>query len=80
MASDTAAKAFSPDSKLLACKGRSGMQLRDVATGQVVRALVGPPVAAAAFSPDGKTLAGGGYQQVVFWDVQTGALRRTDAK
>jgi RNA polymerase sigma factor (sigma-70 family) len=62
------ALAFSPDGKLLASGGYAGqVALRDVASGQVVRAFKAHDhnVTALAFSSDGKALASGSYDGTV---------------
>jgi dipeptidyl aminopeptidase/acylaminoacyl peptidase len=70
------ALAFSPDGTLLAAGGGNGrLRLRETATGNEVRSLVGHMgmVNAVAFSPDGKTLASCSQDRSLrLWDVATG--------
>jgi WD40 repeat protein len=74
--------AISPDGKLLAYGGQSGvLRLCDLTAGKVLRQFPRQPFAvlAVAFSPDGKTLASGGSFEdtdVHLWDVATGRERR----
>jgi WD40 repeat protein len=66
---------FSPDGKLLAWAGNTGMiRLWDVDTGQQVLRWQGPKFAirCLAFSPSGKELATLGISAVQRWDVATG--------
>lgn len=58
----TLTHAFSPDGKLLASGGYDGLQLRDAATGTVVRKIDAGSVGLVAFSHDGKHLATTGYE------------------
>ncbi len=76
--------AFAPDGKLLASSrdvpgGEPRIELCDVATGTVVRALPGKGqgFAGAPFSPDGRTFASAGLDgQLCLWEIATGQLRR----
>src|SRR5262249_17688539 len=71
--------AFSPDGRLFAAAGTGGAaHVWDLATGQIVRKLEGPPgqVAFLAFAPDGRTVATGGWAQTLqVWDLPTGKER-----
>lgn len=69
----------SPDGTLLAisCEDRV-VQLRERASGKLIRSLAGPEetIAAVAFSPDGTLLAAAGAdQRGHVWDVKTGELK-----
>ena len=69
---------FSPDGHLLASAGSDGaIELRDVSTAQLVRAIQGyskASVRGIAFSPDGRTLAASQESVVLLWDVNSGDL------
>jgi WD40 repeat protein len=75
--------AIRPDGKMIATGARAGkIQLRDAATGSVVRELAdfhNPHIILSlAFSRDGKALASASFMgHVAFWDVSTGSLVRT---
>jgi serine/threonine protein kinase/WD40 repeat protein len=67
---------LSPDDRLAAVPGNEGVELWDLDTRKIQRALATPQptITALGFSPDGKTLAAGdptGYIQL--WDPTTGA-------
>jgi WD40 repeat protein/beta-lactamase regulating signal transducer with metallopeptidase domain len=70
--------ALTDDGKTLAVAGGNVIQLYEVATGDELRKIDGPPTGLVGllFSPDGKTLAGrapdGG---VILWDAETGKER-----
>jgi len=74
--------AFSPDGKVLAVGGDSGITLWDALTGETYSspALAYDPstfpsgVSSIAFSPDGKLLAGAGGTIVRLWDMTTGKI------
>jgi len=77
---DTSAVVFSPDGKLLAAGGSSGLRLWEMPLGQPVKTPDAwgslPPsghagaLNAVAFSPDGKMLASGGLDNTVkLWQV-----------
>ena len=72
----TLALAYSPDGSTLASAGDDAMvELRDVASGRVIRRLEGhrDAVSCLAFSPDGRTLATGSYDRTVkLWEVESG--------
>jgi WD40 repeat protein/HEAT repeat protein len=79
---------FTPDGKQLLTADPSGLRLRDLATGKVVREFTGQqhPVTAAALSPDGKRAASAGgfalgrsFWEVILWDTGTGRPVRTFA-
>jgi WD40 repeat protein len=67
--------AFSPDGKILALATQSGgVQLWDVATGELLAKLKGHsgPVSTVVFALDGRTLVSGSYDQTVrLWNVAT---------
>ncbi len=75
--------AIRPDGKMFATGARAGkIQLRDAATGSVVRDLADLPnphiILSLAFSRDGKTLASASLMgHMALWDVSTGSLVRT---
>src|SRR5262249_32643314 len=77
---------FSPDSKVLASKGSTTLQMWDVTTGQELRRQVAHTceVRAVCFSPDGRTLATAaasavGNDAVRIWDAHLGRpLRRME--
>jgi WD40 repeat protein/beta-lactamase regulating signal transducer with metallopeptidase domain len=77
----TLALAYSPDGSILAAGGDdSVVELRDVASGRVIRRLEGhrDAVSCLAFAPDGRTLATGSYDRTVkLWDVFTGREKGT---
>jgi WD40 repeat protein len=66
---------FSPDGKMLATEGWTGIFLWDVQTGEFLRKIEGYKV---FFSPDGKTIASTSVdgKKVILWDKTTGALLR----
>jgi WD40 repeat protein len=78
---------FSPDGQRIAAIARFGpsgderaVEVWDVATGQIIRALEGRygPNASVAFSPDGNALACGSIEPgVKVWDTETGQEIRT---
>jgi WD40 repeat protein len=65
---------LSPDGKLLATPGKSGVQVLEVATGRRFRALGTREVFQVCFSPDGKTLVAqpNHRSQVELWDAASG--------
>jgi len=69
---------FSPDGRTLALADTDGaIELVDVSSGQLVRALYGrsrASVGPAAFSPDGHALAASQGGLVLLWDVDSGNL------
>jgi WD40 repeat protein len=72
---------FSPEGLLLASAGTDGaIELVDVSSGQLVRAIYGRNKAhlgRIAFSPDGRTLAATQEGVVLLWDVDSGDIVRT---
>lgn len=76
---------FSPDSQSIAiqaplstARGRTPIQILDIATGNPVQSLDEPPrTRAAAFHPDGRRLlVAGSDDQLRLWDLPTGELLR----
>lgn len=66
---------FSPDGKLLAsCCDPNTVQVRDVATGNVVSSLPVRKARNAVFSHDGSLLATSTLEVVQLWDVQAGTI------
>jgi RNA polymerase sigma factor (sigma-70 family) len=64
---------ISPDGKRMAVATKGGIDLVDMARGQILARVlldVGP-VSGLAFSPDGKILAGGVHDSVRLWDAAT---------
>src|SRR5262249_53764609 len=73
--------AFAPGSKTIAALNEfAAVQLRDAATGRLLRTWGGDepngPAFGLVFSPKGDTLAGGVGSTVHVWDVATGMERR----
>jgi WD40 repeat protein len=76
---------FSPDSRLLAGGGQSGVTLWDVVTGKKYLHFGKPQgtAEALAFSPDGRVLVSGGDRELRIWEVATGRLlgaRQADSR
>lgn len=75
---------FSPDSSMLAnANQRKGIDLWDVATGEIKKTLVGHtgPVYSTSFSPDGQTLASGSSDGTVrLWNIAIGDTENTIEK
>src|SRR5262245_28229494 len=72
---------FSPNGQTLALADGKTLELRDVATGKLLRAWTdhARDVESVAFSPDGKTIASGEWRNqgtVRLWDVETGRCRQ----
>jgi WD40 repeat protein/serine/threonine protein kinase/tetratricopeptide (TPR) repeat protein len=80
-ASHVLSVSFSPDGRHLASAGTDRLiKIWNVASGQVVRMLVGHSymISSVAFSPDGKTLASGSEDNSIkLWDPATGKELRT---
>ena len=71
--------AYAPDGQTLVVSNSGTAEVRDAATGEIVRRLGGrfTPVTALAAEPFGKLVAvGGGDGQLFQWDVAEGALKR----
>jgi RNA polymerase sigma factor (sigma-70 family) len=77
-AHDIQGLAISPDGKMLAVGGQSGLCLWDLAARKELRQLPDRMVYELAFGPDGKVLAASGGSNIRLWDVATGEqlLRR----
>lgn len=73
--------ACSPDGRNLLCGTRSGnLKIFDIATGNLVRTLVGNTnsVTSVAYSPNGRTIAVGSAGRIIkIWDVATGNVQLT---
>ena len=67
--------AFSPDGAILASGGYAGINLWNVATGELIKKELLEHIGkvySLAFSPDGTTLASGGYAGINLWNIATG--------
>ena len=73
---DAQSAIFSPDGKLVALSGDSGLTLWDTASGRPVRSLTQRPYFTAnAFSEDGRMMVTGHKDGIVrIWDIETGAV------
>ena len=58
------------------------IQLLDLATGEILETLIGPPgiIASSVFSPDGNTMATSGKGAVLLWDFHSPPQRVADSK
>ena len=78
---DAQSATFSPDGKLVALSGYSGLTLWDTASGRPVRSLTQRPYFTAnAFSEDGRMMVTGHKDGIVrVWDNETGAVSNAAA-
>ena len=78
---DAQSAIFSPDGKLVALAGYSGLTLWDTASGRPVRSLTQRPYFTAnAFSEDGRMMVTGHKDGIVrIWDIETGSVSNAAA-
>ncbi|MCI0462902.1 MAG: HEAT repeat domain-containing protein [Gemmataceae bacterium] len=71
--------ALAPDGRVVLCRSRGGMELREVRGGKVLRQFGAPtePRRAVAVAPDGRHALSGGNPTATLWDLQTGREVRT---
>jgi WD40 repeat protein len=67
---------YAPDSRSVLIVGGL-VQLRDIATGRLLRTFVEDRIISADFTPDGKTAVLGGVGKFHLWQVQTGIITQT---
>src|SRR5262249_40114694 len=66
--------AITPDCKTLVVGGDTGVQLREVASGKLLRRLELGHVVSVVFAPDGRSFAASGSGGGVVWETATGKV------